>query len=154
MSKAIKISAVCVVIAFALNSPVFAAQKAFQASLTPDVAILDKTERIEGLTLSIWGCNPQTSIALGLINGTSEDSKGVSIGFANYGQMYRGIQLGFANADDELKGLQLGVINSTKKTSSGIQLGLFNIIKESEWFSNFPHELAPFMILVNWRIQD
>lgn len=149
----IKFFAVCV-IASAITSSVSAAQKAFQASLTPDVAILDKTERIEGLTLSIWGCNPQTAIALGLINGTSGDSKGVSIGFANYGQMYRGIQLGFANADDEFKGLQLGVINSTKKTSSGIQLGLFNIIKESHWFINFPNELAPFMILVNWRIED
>ncbi len=153
MRKVIKAFAVCL-IASSITSSVFAAQKAFQASLTPDVAILDKTERIEGLTLSIWGCNPQTSIALGLINGTSGDSKGVSIGFANYGQMYRGIQLGFANADDELKGLQLGVINSTKKTSSGIQLGLLNFIKENRWFSNFPNELAPFMLFVNWRIQD
>lgn len=153
MSKAVKSFAICV-IAFAVTSSVFAAQKAFQASLTPDVAILDKTERIEGFTLSIWGCNPQTSLALGLVNGTSGDSKGVSLGFANYGQMYSGIQLGFANADNELKGLQLGVINSTRKTSSGIQLGLFNIIKENKWFSNFPNELAPFMILVNWRIED
>ena len=153
MSKAIKIFAVCV-IAFAISSSASAAQKAFQASLTPDVAILDKTERIEGFTLSIWGCNPQTALALGLVNGTSGDSKGVSIGFANYGQLYNGIQLGVANADKELKGLQIGVINSARKTSSGIQLGLFNIIRQNEWFSNFPNELAPFMILINWRIED
>ena len=101
--------------------PVFAAEnKAFQASLTPDVAILDKTERIEGLTLSIWGCNPQTSIALGLINGTSEDSKGISIGFANYGQMSTEAYSWVSPTPmTSSKGLQLGVINSAKKTSSG-----------------------------------
>ena len=153
MNNVIKIFAVCV-IAFAITSSVFAAETAFQASLTPDAAIYPKTEKIEGFTLSIWGNNPQTAIALGIVNGTSGDSKGVSIGFANYGQTYTGIQLGFANADDDLKGIQIGVICSTKKTSSGIQIGLLNFIKENKWFSNFPNELAPFMILVNWRILD
>jgi hypothetical protein len=153
MNKVSKFFVICV-IASAITSSVFAAETAFQASLTPDAAIYPKTQKIEGLTLSIWGNNPQTSIALGIVNGTSGDSKGVSIGFANYGQSYTGLQFGFANADDDLKGLQFGVICSTKRTNSGIQIGLLNFIKESKWFSNFPNELAPFMILVNWRILD
>ncbi len=77
--KKIIISFVICVIASAITSSVFATEKAFQASLTPDIAIHDKTTRIEGFTLSIWGCNPQTSFALGFVNGTSGDSKGVSL---------------------------------------------------------------------------
>ena len=31
----------------------------FQASLTPDIAIYPKTTEINGLSLNIWGENPQ-----------------------------------------------------------------------------------------------
>jgi hypothetical protein len=38
-----------------------------QLSLTPDFALYDRSERIEGVTLSIWGENPQSAFALGLV---------------------------------------------------------------------------------------
>jgi hypothetical protein len=43
----------------------------FQASLTPDIAIYPKTAEIHGLSLSIWGENPQQGVALGIVNGSS-----------------------------------------------------------------------------------
>ena len=114
MIKTIKVFAVCL-IASTITSSAFAAHKVFQASLTPNVAILDKSERIEGLTLSFWGNNPQNALALGIINGTSGESGGLSIGLANYGNIYRGIQIGAINSNKEIEGLQIGVICYTKK---------------------------------------
>ncbi len=123
--------------------------------MTPNVAILDKSERVDGLTLSFWGNNPQNALALGIINGTSGESAGLSIGFANHGDIYRGIQIGVINKNKEIEGLQIGLVCYTKETTSGIQIGLINIIKENKcWFGNFPLELAPIMIGFNWRGDD
>ena len=150
----LKVLFICAIVSLSASST-FAAHKVFQASLTPNVAILDKSERIEGLTLSFWGNNPQNALALGIINGTSGESGGLSIGFANYGNIYRGIQIGAINSNKEIEGLQIGVICYTKKTVSGIQIGLINIIKQNKcWFGNFPMELAPVMIGINWRGED
>ncbi len=57
-------------------STAMAGDEPFQLSLTPDVAIYDRTDRIDGLTLSIWGENPQSSLAIGLVNGTTGNSVG------------------------------------------------------------------------------
>lgn len=102
--------------------------KPFQASLTPDIAIHEKSERIEGLSLSIWGQNPQTSLALGFVNGTSGDSTGVSFGFiGNYAENYTGVQLGLANyASDTFTGVQWGFLNYTGKSFRGAQVGFAN----------------------------
>ncbi len=140
----------------------------FQASLTPDVAVHERSQRIEGLTLSVWGENPQSSLAIGFVNGSTGDSSGLSWGFiANYADNYVGLQLGlvnytkesmtgmqwgFLNYADTLSGLQLGFLNYAKSAESGVQVGFLNILSENqEWFANLPEEVAPGMIFVNWN---
>jgi hypothetical protein len=151
--KTIKILIICV-IASTITSSAFAATKAFQASLAPGIAIHDRNQNIEGVTLSIWGENPQTSLALGIINGTAGNSAGVSFGFVNYGEAYKGVQFGFINADKELHGAQLGFLNISEGNKTGFQFGLLNIIKTNKkWFSNFPNEIAPFMLFINWHLE-
>ena len=138
-----------------------AQEQPFQVSLTPDIAIYPKTEEIAGLTLSIWGENPQHSLALGFVNGTSGKSGGLSWGLVNYGDDYKGVQWsianyvkgdftgwqdgavnytggrftgfqsGLVNYADVLSGLQLGFVNIAEKTDDGVQIGLVNIIREN-----------------------
>lgn len=152
MNKTIKTLILCV-IASVMSSTAFAGSKAFQASLAPGIAVHDRNQKIKGLTLSVWGENPQTSLALGIINGTAGNSGGLSLGFVNYGDIYKGVQLGFINTDHKLHGFQLGFLNFAESTKTGFQFGLINIIKTNrKWFSNFPDEIAPFMLFVNWRL--
>lgn len=152
MNKTIKTLILCG-IASLITSTTFAGSKAFQASLAPGIAVHDRNQKIEGLTLSVWGENPQTSLALGIINGTAGNSGGLSLGFVNYGDIYKGVQLGFINTDHKLHGFQLGFLNFAESTKTGFQFGLINIIRTNKkWFSNFPNEIAPFMLFVNWRL--
>ncbi len=140
----------------------------FQLSLTPDVAIQPKTTRIEGVTLSLWGENPQNALSLGFVNGSKGNSSGLSYGFlGNYAENYKGAQLGIGNYTSgkftgfqwaavnyagTLNGLQLGFLNIAEKAEKGVQLGFINIIKETKaWFGNFPDEVAPAMVIANWR---
>jgi len=60
---------------------------AFQASLTPEVAIYSKSTEVQGLSLSIWGENPQHGVAFGFVNGSTGDSRGFSLGLVNYTEM-------------------------------------------------------------------
>jgi hypothetical protein len=102
--------------------------KPFNLSLVPDVAVYDRNERIEGLTLSIWGENPQTSLALGIVNGTSGQSAGLSLALIlNYADSYKGVQWAPINytADDFL-GWQLGLVNYTGGFMKGLQTGWVN----------------------------
>jgi hypothetical protein len=161
---------------------VMAGTEPIQLSLTPDIAIFDKTERIEGLTLNIWGENPQSALALGFVNGSTGESAGLSWSlFLNYVDSYtgvqwalvnytetdfvgwqgglvnytkgsmKGLQTGVVNYAGKMTGLQLGLVNYAAAVESGVQIGLVNIIPENQWFSKFPGELAPGMILVNWH---
>lgn len=156
----------------------------FQASLTPDIAIHDSSTQIRGLTLSIWGENPQRSLALGIANGMRGDSAGFSLGFLlNYADDYKGVmwscvnytegdvlgwqgafvnysggsmtglQTGWVNYAQRMKGLQLGFLNFVEGVDEALmQIGLVNVIRPNqEWFSNFPDQVAPAMIFVNWR---
>lgn len=162
----------------------------FQASLTPDYAIYESSQRIEGVTLSIWGHNPQSALAIGVVNGSSENSSGLSIGVLNYAESYAGVQWAFANFTEDdcsgwqggpvlgllvsvvnytgghmrgvqtgvvnlagtLSGLQLGLINYARQAESGVQIGLVNLLPQNDaWFTEMPQELAPGMVLVNWR---
>jgi len=155
----------------------------FNASLTPDVAIHPKTQRINGITLSVWGENEQHSFAFGFLNGLKGHSVGFSWGlFVNYGDSYTGAQLAFVNwlkkdfvglqvglvnivngtvkgmqygavnYATKVSGLQLGFVNYAESVDSGVQVGLVNIIVQNKvWFKDFPHAVAPAMILVNWR---
>ncbi len=100
------------------------ASKAIQLSLTPDIALQPRGTRIEGLSLNIWGENPQTSLALGIVNGFDDMSKGFSLGLLlNYSDSYTGFHLGCVNyATGSFLGGQLGIINYTVGTMQGIQL--------------------------------
>jgi hypothetical protein len=176
--------------AILVSTVAMAGTKPFNLSLTPDIAVYDRSETIEGLTLSIWGENQQTSLALGIANGSVGDSAGLSLGILNYAENYRGLQWGLVNHTSgntsgwqggfffglvgsvvnytggtmegfqagavnyagRLTGLQLGVVNYAETTDAGLQIGIINIIrKNTTWFTNLPEELAPAMILVNWR---
>ncbi|MBN1865616.1 MAG: hypothetical protein JW808_12025 [Victivallales bacterium] len=127
----------CMVMAM-ISTGAMAEARYFNLSLTPDIAVYHRTDTIYGVTLSIWGENRQSSLALGIANGTLGQSYGVSLGVLNYADTYTG--------------LQSGLINFTENTDSGFQIGLINIINENKgWFSDLPNSLAPWMILVNWR---
>jgi hypothetical protein len=147
-------------------SSAYAESKPFQLSLVPDVAIHSKDTHIKGVTLNIWGQNPQSAFALGFVNGSTGDSKGFSWGLVNYAESYNGVEVGWVNYATgnftgvqsgffnyvvKLKGLQLGTINYAKTAESGIQIGLINIISQNQWFTGFPKELAKGMVFVNWR---
>ncbi len=170
----------CLVIFMASGQAV--ASKPIQLSLTPDIALQPRSTRIEGLSLNIWGENPQTSLALGFVNGFNGMSKGFSLGLLlNYSDSYtgfqlgcvpyttgsllggqlglvnytvgpvQGIQLGGVNYAGHFKGVQLGFVNYAASVETGVQIGIINIIPQNEWFSRFPDEIAPGMVLINWR---
>ncbi|MDI9569639.1 MAG: hypothetical protein QM278_02715 [Pseudomonadota bacterium] len=165
-----------------MSGAAMADSKPIQLSLTPGVAIFDRTTAIEGFSLGIWSENPQKAFALGFANGSTGNSAGFSLGFIlNYAESYKGVQWSLVNyagkdftgwqsalvnyVDDsftgfqsglvnyagQLAGLQLGLFNYAAKASGGVQIGLVNIISQNKWFANFPNELAPGMIIFNWR---
>ena len=105
-----------------------AAGKPLQVSITPDVAFYDRTERIEGLCLSIWGENPQTALALGIVNGSSGRSAGLSWALIlNYADDYKGIQWAPINyTKGDFLGWQGGVVNYTGGLMKGLQTGPVN----------------------------
>jgi len=171
----------CLVI-FMVASPVMASPPIVQLSLTPDIAVWARGTRIEGVSLSIWGENPQTSFALGLVNGFNDMSKGAAIGLFNYSDNYTGFQLGLPinytegdffgaqlglfnytvgtmqgiqllglNYAGRLKGVQIGLINYAATVESGVQIGVINIIPHNTWFTRFPDQIAPAMVILNWR---
>ena len=165
-----------------LASGALVASEPIQLSLTPDIAIFSRTERIEGLALSIWGENPQAALALGIVNGSTGRSAGLSLSWIlNYADSYKGVQWalinytkedflgwqggfvnytdgtmkgfqsGFVNYAGRLTGLQLGFVNYAETAETGVQIGLVNLIPSNAWFSGLPDQLAPGMIIVNWR---
>jgi hypothetical protein len=147
----------------------FAETRSFQMSLTPDLAVQLRSTRIQGVSLNIWGENPQSGLALGVVNGSTGVSSGLSLGLlANYAETYRGAQISYIanyasgtfsglqwaafNYAGRLNGLQLGFVNFAELSQKGVQIGLINIMGETKsWFRNFPNEIAPAMVLVNWR---
>ena len=77
--------------------PVARAEESFlQLSLTPDIAIQSRETHIKGISLNIWGENPQSSFTLGLVNGSTGESKGFSWGLYNYCEDYTGVHLGWS----------------------------------------------------------
>jgi len=158
------------------------AVKPLQVSITPNIALFSRSERIEGLCLSLWGENPQTALALGFVNGSTGDSAGLSWALlVNYADNYKGIQwapvnytkgeflgwqagavnytegrmkglqTGVVNYAGRLTGLQLGLVNFAETAETGVQIGLINFIPSNRWFTGLPDELAPGMVLINWR---
>lgn len=172
----------CIGIIMATAGIAMADSKPIQLSLTPDIAIFDRNTNIAGVTLNIWGENPQQGFALGFVNGSKGNSAGFSLGFLfNYAENYKGLQwapvnygkgnfngwqlgvvnytestvkglqTGVVNYAGSLTGLQLGVVNYAAKASGGVQIGVLNLIPQNEWFTNFPNEFTPGMIIFNWR---
>ena len=96
----------------------------------------------------------------GLVNYTKHDSTGFQIGFlfgllisaVNYtGDNMTGLYTSVFNCAGNLTGVELGFVNYADD-AKGVQIGIINIIhRNSSWFSDLPNELAPAMILVNWR---
>lgn len=99
-----------------------------QLSLTPDIAVFDRGDRIEGLTLSIWGENPQTALALGIVNGSTGRSAGLSWAFLlNYAEDYTGVQWAPVNyTKGDFLGWQAGIVNYTGGAMKGLQSGTVN----------------------------
>ena len=153
----------------ALTASAFSETAGFQASLTPDIAVEDRDTRINGISLNIWGENPQSGFALGILNSASGESYGLMLGIVNYAENYTGAQLGFLNYTrgeliglqagwnffavnyaGKLTGVQLGLVNYAETVHNGLQIGLVNIMPENEWFDDFPNDLAKGMVIVNW----
>ena len=125
------------------------ASEPIQLSLTPKIALHTRNVMIEGLSLNIWGQNPQAGLALGFVNGSSGRSGGLSVRLLNYGENYTGLQWGLVNTvvndfigwqggfllglvgsvvndvGGTLTGFQCGVVNNVGKLN-GLQLGVFN----------------------------
>jgi len=116
----------CVLVLFVSSQAM--ASKAIQLSLTPDIALQPRGTHINGVSLNIWGENPQTSFALGFVNGFNDTSKGVGLGLFNYSDNYTGFQLGFFlnYTESAFSGGQLGIVNYTVGSAQGIQLGGVN----------------------------
>lgn len=151
-----------------LSATTAQASQPFNASLVPGVSVFSKNTRIEGFILNLWGQNPQTALAIGVVNGSTGQSSGLSLAFiANYADSYTGAHLGFVNFAKgqfiglqwgavnyagRMKGLQLGVVNFAKDMDGGVQIGLVNVIQSTRsWFSEFPRAVAPFFLIANWR---
>ena len=153
---------------------------AFQLSLTPDIAIHSKTTQINGLALNIWGENPQHSLNLGIVNGSTGDSVGLSWAFiANSADSYTGVQWRLLNvsrsnflgwqdgvlnySQGKFTGLQSGWINIAQEFHGlqlgllnysenlrGVQIGFVNVARNNPWFTEFPNKLATAFPIVNW----
>ena len=173
---------VLIVAGWIAGGAIASAATPLQVSLTPAVSLFGANEQVNGLALSLWGENPQTALALGIVNGSTGNSAGFSLGLLlNYADDYKGIQWapinytkgdffgwqagvvnyvegtmkglqsGLVNYAGSLTGLQFGLFNYAASAKSGVQIGLLNIMPDNQWFSELPDELAPGMVLVNWR---
>lgn len=134
--------------AILVSTCVMAETKPINLSLTPEIAVHDSSTFIKGLTLSIWGENEQSSLALGIVNGTKGNSFGFSWAFMlNYADNYTGVQWapvnytkgnfigwqdGWVNyTGGRMKGLQSGIVNYAV-TVTGLQLGIVNIAETAD----------------------
>ena len=103
----------------------------FQASLTPDIAIHPRTTEIDGLSLNIWGENPQHSLNLGFVNGSTGDSSGFSWGLVNYADTYTGVAWAWINYSKvKFTGWQDGLLNVSQGNFIGLQSGWINVAEE------------------------
>jgi len=171
---------ILIVSAFVVGAlAVRADESMFQASLTPNIAIHPSSTEIHGLSLNIYGENPQHGVALGFVNGSTGESKGFTWGIYNYDDSFTGVQWGVVNnSKQNFKGWQGGMVNISKGTFRGwqdgwvnwseevhglqsgifnrstqlhgVQLGLINIAENNDWFKDMPHKFAKGFPLFNW----
>jgi hypothetical protein len=127
-----KILAVCSLVVI---SHFASAERAFQLSLTPDIAIVPRGETVKGLSLNIWGENEVQGVNLGLINGMVGESKGFSYSLlGTYAESYRGVLWGgfFAHTSGDVVGWQSAMVNISSGTIVGLQSGLLNFAKDAK----------------------
>ena len=74
---------------------------------------------------------------------TNGEFTGLQDGIYTHAGSGSGVQLGLLNTADEFSGLQFGFVNITETMTSGLQIGLINIIKNKEKLKLFP--------IVNWK---
>jgi hypothetical protein len=167
------------VMTFAVTAASAFADTPIQLALTPDIALYPRTDFVRGLTLEIWGENPQAGLAIGFVNGSTGDSAGLSVGLANYADSYTGVQWGlvnlstenfigaqlgwvnvaqgtfqglewgFVNISEDTTGLQVGGFNYAEKLD-GVQVGFVNVARNNALFTEFPQQLSPVFPFVNW----
>lgn len=155
------------------------ADTVLQLSLVPDVALFPRTTQVNGISFGIWNENPQSSLELGLVNGNTGASRGLSLGLVNYSENYSGVQwgavnfcartfigvqdgdvnvslgsftglqYGYVNVAKKFCGLQLGAINYSENLR-GVQLGFINVALNNPWFTEFPNKLATGFPILNW----
>jgi hypothetical protein len=113
----------------------------FQASLSPDAAIHAKTTQIGGICLSVWGENPQSAFAFGIVNGSTGDSRGFTWSIYNYAESYTGVAWGLANySKTSFVGWQGGIfffpclVNVSKEKFVGFQEALVNYAEDFHGF--------------------
>lgn len=111
-------------------SGVMAGNPPLQLSLTPDVAIFDRDETIEGLTVGLWSENTQSALALGIVNGSTGRSAGLSLALLlNYADDYKGVQWAPVNyTEGDFLGWQGGLVNYTGGLMKGLQSGVVNYV--------------------------
>ena len=152
----------------------------FQLSLTPNIAIQPETTTIRAVSLGIWSQNPQSSLTLGIVNGSTDSSSGFSLAWGvNYAESYTGVQWALVNySTGDFKGWQAAVVNYSGESFiglqsgglniaqdmegvqfgfvnyteklHGLQVGLVNIAMDNPWFEEFPNKLAKGFPFVNW----
>ena len=137
-----------VLVGMAVANAAVAASEPVNLSLTPEIAVFNRSQKIEGLALSIWGENPQTALALGIVNGSTGQSAGLSWAWIlNYADGYKGVQWalvnytmadfmgwqgGFVNyTEGDMKGFQSGAVNYAGKLT-GLQLGFVNYAETAQ----------------------
>jgi len=109
------------------------AEAGFQASLTPDFAVVDRGEVVRGVALNIWGENQVNGFDLGFVNGLKGESSGFAWSFlGTYGENYKGVIWGgiFARTTGDVYGWQSAAININCGTLKGLQSGLVNVAKD------------------------
>ena len=79
----------------------------------------------------------------GIFHTVGGDFTGLQTGLYNGVATGNGFQWGWVNTADTFSGFQLGFVNITETMTSGLQIGLINIIKNKEKLKFFP--------IVNWR---
>ena len=113
----------------ALSAVAVMASDPIQLSLTPDIAVYDRDTEIRGLSLNIWGENPQTGAALGFVNGSTGTSVGFQLGLlGNYADSYKGVMWGWIlnRVSNNFTGWQAALVNLNGGTLTGLQSGFFN----------------------------
>ncbi|HQQ92316.1 MAG TPA: hypothetical protein PLU38_10670 [Kiritimatiellia bacterium] len=78
---------------------------------------------------------------------------GLIVSALNYcGGNMNGLQTGLVNLSGGMSGVQVGVVNYAQRMEAGLQVGLVNLIGNTGgWFTNWPNEVAPCMVLANWK---